>query len=266
MIAVFDSGVGGLAILRQLTAQLPDHDFLYLADSKAFPYGPRSADQLQARASEITSYLIGRGAGLVVIACNTATVVAVEALRLKFLIPFAGVVPPVKVAASNNNNPILVLLTENTASGEKYTRLVQKYGLGRQVRTLSLPLLAQVVEDCSFRKPDVAQRVKDTLLKNLAPLPEEANLVLGCTHYIFLKDLLRETFGQRIKIFDPSQAVAEQVARLCEEHNLKNSGSGKIQYFCSGNTTKFSNSVAHLLGVDSPLVEKVKLAEIDPAD
>lgn len=261
MIGIFDSGVGGLAIFRQVANLLPQADILYLADTDAFPYGPRSTQFLKSRTAALTRFLISKGAGLVVAACNTATVVAISYLRQAFDIPFVGVEPPVKVAAElpGREGPICVLLTQNTASGKKYADLVKKYSQGRRVEAVCLPLLARVVEDGSFKDQKVAAQVVETVRNALGQLSSGAKVVLGCTHYIFLQELLQEAFGPSAKILEPGRAVAEQVRRLLAEHGIPEVENGRREFYCTGDTESFAARVEDLLAVERPVVKRVEV-------
>jgi len=261
MIGIFDSGVGGLAVLRQVAKLLPRADILYLADTAAFPYGPRSTRFVKSRTAAITRFLIQRGAQLVVVACNTATVVAIRYLREVFDIPFVGVEPPVKVAAelAGHREPICVLLTQNTASGKKYADLVKRFSQGRRVEAVCLPLLAQVVEDGSFRNKKVAAQVVKTVKNALGELTTGAKLVLGCTHYIFLQELLQEALGPSVKILEPGRSVAEQVRRLMTEHGIGAEENGRRNFYCTGDADGFAGRVENLLGIEKPEVERVEV-------
>ena len=261
MIGIFDSGVGGLAILREVTDLLPQADILYLADTEAFPYGPRSARFLNSRTAAITRFLLSRGARLVAVACNTATVVAIHHLRRVFDIPFVGVEPPVKVAAQlpGKEEPVFVLLTQNTASGKKYADLVKRFSQGRRVEAVCLPLLARVVEDGSFRDAEIAFQVAETVKNTLGELDAGAKVVLGCTHYIFLKELLQQTFGPSVKILEPGRAVAEQVRRLMTEGGIPAEENGRIKFYSTGDPDEFAGRVENLLGGAKPEVERVEV-------
>jgi len=261
MIGIFDSGVGGLAIFRQVVNLLPRADILYLADTEAFPYGPRPTRFLKSRTASLTRFLISQGAELVVVACNTATVVAISYLRRIFDIPFVGVEPPVKVAAElpGREEPVCVLLTQNTASGKKYADLVKKYSQRRRVEALCLPLLARVVEEGSFKDKKVAVQVVDNVRKALGELNSGAKVVLGCTHYIFLQELLQEAFGPSVKILEPGRAVAEQVRRLLAEHGIPEVEKGRREFFCTGDVDQFAARVENLLAVEKPVVKRAEV-------
>jgi len=261
MIGIFDSGVGGLAILREVAKLLPRADILSLADTAAFPYGPRSTRFLKSRTEAITRSLVEKGAQLVVVACNTATVVAIRHLREVFDIPFVGVEPPVKVAAelAGHREPICVLLTQNTASGKKYADLVKKFSQGRRVEAVCLPLLAQVVENGSFRNRKVAAQVVKTVKNALGELSTGAKVVLGCTHYIFLQELLQEAFGPAVEILEPGRAVAEQVQRLMGEHGIGAEENGRRDFYCTGDVEAFAGRIGKLLGIRPPRVVQVEV-------
>ncbi|HUU28016.1 MAG TPA: glutamate racemase [archaeon] len=261
MIGIFDSGVGGLAVFQEIDKLLPGADILYLADNAAFPYGLRSPEFIKNRTSVITRTLLTRGAGLVVVACNTATVVAIQHLRENFNIPFVGVEPPVKVAsqAAADNEPIYVLLTKNTATGRKYAELVKKFGDMKRVKAFSLPLLAQVVEDGTFSDPQVAGRVARLLARRIGKPPQGAKVVLGCTHYVFLKGLFRNSFGPDVEIFDPSRAVADQVVRILEAGGMEIKERGQRLFLCTGDAQIFARNAAKLLGLKIPEVELLEL-------
>ncbi len=261
MIGIFDSGVGGLAILREVAKLLPRADILYLADTAAFPYGPRSTRFLKSKTEAITRSLVEKGAQLVVVACNTATVVAIRHLREVFDIPFVGVEPPVKVAAepAGHREPICVLLTQNTASGKKYADLVKKFSQGRRVEAVCLPLLAQVVENGSFRNRKVAAQVVKTVKNALGELSTGAKVVLGCTHYIFLQELLQEAFGPAVEILEPGRAVAEQVQRLMGEHGIGAEENGRRDFYCTGDVEAFAGRIGKLLGIRRPRVVQVEV-------
>jgi glutamate racemase len=215
MIGVFDSGAGGLAILREIKRLLPGMDTTYLADTAAFPYGNKSPELVRERCTKISRLLIGRGAKVLVIACNTATVVAVEHLRSAFQIPFVGVEPAVKVAAANGSTgKIAVLMTANTAEGAKYASLVERHAAGHKLRPVVIGMLAAVVEDGSFRRREVAEQIKQEVKAQLGELPPGSQVVLGCTHYIFLKSILQTALGEGVEILEPSAAVARQVQRV----------------------------------------------------
>lgn len=260
MIGIFDSGVGGLSLLHELGLCLPKADILYLADNACFPYGSRPPRWLRYRATAITRILIERDCRLVVVACNTATVVAIEFLRKNFPIPFVGIVPPVKVAAAREpEKPIVVLMTENTAEGSKYTELVRAYAGGAWVEEVRLPLLAEMVEELEFREPGVAERIVRDVRSLLGVRDRGCRLVLGCTHYVFLRPLLQERLGPEVEVLDPCAAVAAQVLRVCDQQGIPTAESGARKFICTGDPERFAARTAELLEIKRPEVQRVEL-------
>ncbi len=262
MIGVFDSGAGGLAILREIKRLLPGADTTYLADTGAFPYGDKSPGFVTGRCTAITNLLIGRGARVIVLACNTATVVAVEQLRNTFEIPFVGVEPAIKVAADGANpGPIFVLMTANTAAGGKYAALVERCAGGRTVRPLVIGMLAAVVEDGSFRQPEVAAEIRRQVKGALGDLPAGSQVVLGCTHYIFLRDILQQALGQAVEILEPGAAVARQVGRvLGTQEPIATTGPGEHTLLATSPAGLSKALAAGLAGVTPPPCEHVVLS------
>ena len=263
MIGIFDSGVGGLAVWRELLKLLPESDITYLADTAAFPYGSKSPGFIIRRAKEITRTLCHMGARLIVVACNTATVVSIKELRHTFPVPFVGVVPPVKVAAStagSRNETIFVLLTQNTAAGSKYTRLVTSWAGEKRVEAFTLPILARVVEDGSFRQAQVAESLVHTLRNKFNHQdPQKIRIVLGCTHYVFLRDLLAKALGPDIEIFDPCPAVAMQAVRILNGDPPQAGNRGKRVFLSTGDPEKFALQAGMLLGIDRPEVSLIEI-------
>ncbi|MCE5272007.1 glutamate racemase [bacterium] len=259
MIGLFDSGLGGLAIWREVDARLPRADILYLSDSGAFPYGHRHPDFVRSRAEAITRELIRRGCSLVVVACNTATVTSIRALREAFPIPFVGVVPPVKVAAQHGAGPILALTTANTAAGRKYMELLEAHAPGRAVTGVSLDLLARIVEDGSYRDPEVAEAAARAILERSGPLEPGTQVVLGCTHYTFLRRVLETRLGAPVVVIDPAPAVAEQVLRLVRQHGIAEAEAGRREFLCTGDTPSMQRFLREVVGVEGAAVQRVEV-------
>jgi glutamate racemase len=259
MIGIFDSGVGGLSIWREVASRLPRADIIYLADNGVFPYGSRPPDVVRSRSEQITRELVRRGAHLVVVACNTATVTAIEHLRATFGIPFVGVEPPVKVAARQGDRPILVLMTANTAGGRKYLELVQAHAAGRKVTGVSLDLLARVVEDGSFREPQVAAAIARAILKQTGPLEPGTQVVLGCTHYTFLKEIFQTRLDAAVEVLDPAPAVAEQALRLVRQHGIPEVEAGRREFLCTGEVERMQQFMTGVVGIEGAEAKKLEM-------
>jgi len=215
-IGVFDSGVGGLSVLRHVRAMLPGEDLLYVADSAHAPYGDKSAQFIEARAMAIAEFLVARDAKALVVACNTATAAAIAALRQRFDLPIVGMEPAVKPAAEATRSGVIgVLATSGTLDSGKFAELVQRFGSQARVIVQPCPGLVEQVE-----LGDLAGPLTRRLLEGfVAPLLDAGadTLVLGCTHFPFLEPLLRELVGGEVAIIESGAAVARQLVRRLAE-------------------------------------------------
>ncbi len=208
---MFDSGVGGLSVARAVRGLMPTIPLVYVGDSAWFPYGSRRPEELEARTKAITRFLLDKGAEVVVVACNTASGAAIEALRATFDVPFVGVEPAVKVAAdAGRYSRVGVLCTETTAAGPRYQRLVERFSDGLEIVTSPSRILAGMVE----RGEDLDHGSDPLLMDELADLSRSGvqAVVLGCTHYAFLRDRISDLTG--LDVLEPSDAVARQVRRV----------------------------------------------------
>ena len=246
MIGIFDSGVGGLSVLREVRRLLPAADLSYLADQARAPYGERSLEEVRTFTEGITDYLITLGSLPVVIACNTASAAALRHLRARRPDrPFVGMEPAVKPAATlTSRRTIGVLATQATFQGELFADLVSRYGEGVEVLTRACPGVAARVEEA----PD-DPATADLLAGFARPLVEQGAdvLVLGCTHYSFLGEALAACFGPGVTIVDPAEAVARQVARVAAEAGTQ-IGAGQTTYLTTGDRDRLAEQVALLLG------------------
>jgi glutamate racemase len=238
---MFDSGAGGLAVLSEVRHLLPGEDIIYFADSAYFPYGPRPAAEIRARAESVTRDLLARGAKLIVVACNTATSAAVAHLRATFDVPFVGVEPALKPAAERTlSGKVALLVTPGTARGEKLAALIDRYGVEVAVQTIEAPGLAERVE--AGGADDDATR--ELLHRYLAPVRVSGAdvLVLGCTHYAFLREAIERELGDGVAVIEPSEAVARQVKRVLSDRRLRSprAEGGGVLYLCSGNEAAFA--------------------------
>ncbi len=218
-MGVFDSGLGGLSVAREIRRRLPSENILYIADSAYCPYGGRSLEEISERAVAVTEMLLQRGAKLIVVACNTASGAAIDLLRSKYSVPIVGLEPAVKPAAATSVlRRIAVLATPATLKTERFNRLVDRHAAGVELVKVACPGFVELVEAGRISGPET-QRVVRRVLKPVL----EANVdrvVLGCTHYPFLRDVIAEVLGPGIEILDSGAAVARQVERVLTEHRL----------------------------------------------
>ncbi|HEX9373407.1 MAG TPA: glutamate racemase [Roseiflexaceae bacterium] len=247
-IALFDSGLGGLSVLREVRGVLPRHDLLYLADTAYCPYGPRPLDEVRARALAVGSWLIGQGTGLLVVACNTASSAALELLRAELPIVVVGMEPGLKPAAAvTRSGRVAVLATSNTLSGARFAALAERYADGVEVITQPCPGLVERVEAGDLSSPATRALVE----RYVAPLLARGadTLVLGCTHYPFLRPLIAEIAGPDVAIVDTGPAVARQVARVAAQLDLP-SGSGSAYFWTTGDPEAVAPAASRLLAAD----------------
>lgn len=233
-IGVFDSGLGGLSVLRHARAVLPAEDFLYVADSGHAPYGERSADWIRARSAELGEFLLERGAKALLIACNTATAAAAQSLRQRWPeLPIVGMEPAVKpAAAATRSGTVGVLATTGTLSSARFAALLDTFG--RDIRVVTRPGsgLVEAVERGDFDSP----ATRALVASHVAPLVAEGadTIVLGCTHYPFLRVPIEQAAGPTVRVIDTGDAVARQLARaLAGAELLRTGGTGKEVFWSS---------------------------------
>jgi glutamate racemase len=235
-IGIFDSGVGGISILSEIRKQLPNENLLYFADSGYCPYGTKPLEKIRERTLKITHFLVSKNAKAVVVACNAACTAGLEQIRDHHpQLPVIGVEPAVKPACElTRNGKIGVLSTNMTIEGTRFSHLVASYGNGVEIFTQPAPGLADLVE---AGKID-AQETKELLNRYLQPLLARGidTLILGCTHYPFLRPIIREICGDGVILLDTGAAVAKQTEKVLIQKRLIESKNnlGSISFFTSG--------------------------------
>jgi len=216
-IAVFDSGVGGISVLKHIHALLPNEQLIYVADSKHAPYGNKTPLEIQERCFKIADFLIAQDAKALVVACNTATAAAIDALRLRYTLPIVGMEPAVKPAAAATKNGIIgVLATTGTLKSAQFAALLESYGRNVEVVTQACVGLVECIERGELN----ATNTKALIRQYCAPLLAEGadTIVLGCTHYPFVRDVITDIVGKEVILIDTGAAVACQLQyRLTEE-------------------------------------------------
>lgn len=268
-IAVIDSGVGGLSILKELHQQLPHDNFVFYADQAHVPYGQKTLTQVQQYVEKITQFFLNgcffdlSSVKLIVIACNTASAAALHAVRKRFpMIRFVGMEPAIKPAVQQSQTGhIGVIATAATFQGELYASLLDRYAKNVTVHKRACPEFVTLVERGEPYDEEDHRMVREAL-RSLV----EANidqLVLGCTHFPFLKPVFRQALdglGSRVELIDPSPAVARQAARVLQQADAMTTrhSKGSTIYFTSGDTQHFTQQLQALMGIDSPDVRGVE--------
>lgn len=222
--------MGGLSVWREVRRRLPHESVVYLADGKNCPYGDRSKEKIASLTRNAVVELISRGAKLIVVACNTATAVAIDALREEFDIPFVGMEPAVKPAAlATKTGTIGILATRASLAGELFRATSSKYASNVKILSAVGEGFVEAVESGEEGSPDVRAKVAEVLL----PLVEAGadQIVLGCTHYPFLEGVMRDVVGQRdVTFVNPAPAVARRVEWLLEQGDLLAPEEHKAEY------------------------------------
>jgi glutamate racemase len=260
-IGVFDSGVGGLSVLRALWQVLPGESFIYLADQAHVPYGPRPLKQVRAFSEAITRYLLAQGAGLIVVACNTASAAALH--RLREIFPqtrFVGMEPAVKPAAEHTRSGVVgVLATPATFQGALYASVVERFANGVQLLQHTCPGLVAQIEAGEI---DTSKTI-EILEQALDPMLAEGidTVVLGCTHYPFVIPLIERMVGPGVRVIDPAPAVARQAQRLLDDKVMTAStetgeASRRTRFLTTGTPENLSVVVNKLIKVKT-IVEQI---------
>ncbi|MCF6278491.1 MAG: glutamate racemase [Anaerolineales bacterium] len=239
-IGIFDSGVGGLSVLRAIRRQLPAERLLYFADQAHVPYGPRSLAEVRQFSEGITHFLLSQGAKLVVVACNTASAAALHHLRKTFPeTPFVGMEPAIKPAAEYTHTGLVgVLATPATFQGALYASVVERFAHGVTLLQDTCPGLVGQIEAGALD----AESTRIILGDALRPMLDRGidTVVLGCTHYPFVIPLIKQLVGDDIRVIDPAPAIARQVARRLDALSLRTpqNRTAEITLFTSGDPVK----------------------------
>jgi len=222
-IGAFDSGVGGLSVLADIRRLLPDESLIYVADSGFAPYGERSVAYIEQRSAAIADFLIGAGAKALVVACNTATAAIVPALRARVAVPIVAIEPAVKPAAGASRSGVIgVLANDWTLASERFAELVSAHASGVEVVSEPCPDLVALVERGLTSGPEVAALVERHVGALRARRADV--IVLGCTHFHFLRAAIEHAAGPRVRVIDPGQPVATELRRRLAQAQLLNGG------------------------------------------
>ena len=237
-IGIFDSGAGGLSVFREIRKVLPAEQYIYYSDSANCPYGEKTVEFIIDRCRQITEFLLSKGAEIIVVACNTATAAAIKTLREEYPVRFIGMEPAIKPAAQiTQSGTVGVLATTGTLSSEKYLRHKEKYASHIQIVEHVGEGFVELVENGITSGPEVEAVVS----RSLKPLLDAGadTIVLGCTHYPFLSDVIIGLAGPERRLIDPAPAIAKRLIEVMDEEGITYSqASGKtcnVELETSGN-------------------------------
>lgn len=234
-IGVFDSGVGGISVLRELVALMPNENYIFFGDSKNAPYGTKTLEEVQRLTCEDASYLVDMGVKALVVACNTATSAAIKILRQRYVdMPVIGIEPALKPAVLSKRNPrVLVMATPMTLREEKFRQLMGQFETQAEILPLPCPGLVEFVEQKELK----GKRLEEFLTKLFEEYQRKPVdcVVLGCTHYPFVKGMIQKVLGSQVKVFDGGEGTARETHRRLEECGLLNPSEekGGVQFFSS---------------------------------
>jgi len=243
LIGVFDSGIGGLSVLKEIRKQLPDENFIYIADSACTPYGNKTAEQIIQRCTGLVEELVSRGADIIVVACNSATAIAVNPLRQQFSIPIIAMEPAVKPAVKQSEQgKVGILATSMTLSSQRYSHLLERFAKKAQVIEQACPGLVECVENMAIDSADT----RNLLHQYLDPLLERDvdTIVLGCTHYPFLREQIEIVTQRHVSIIDTGEAVTRELKRKLTAMKLnKKALTRQHEFYTTGTKPHFQQQL-----------------------
>ncbi|MFH2141423.1 MAG: glutamate racemase [Bacteroidota bacterium] len=255
-IGVFDSGVGGLSVWKEIVELLPNESIIYYADSGNCPYGTKSREEIIKLSEKIVEFLIKKSCKLIVVACNTATAAAIDYLRLNYSIPFVGMEPAIKPAAiQSKTGNIGVLATENTFKGRLFNETSRKYANDKNLYIQIGYGLVDIVENGKINTKDsysiLEKYIQPMLDKNVD------QIVLGCTHYPFLMEQIKEIVGTKSGIINPAPAVARQVENILDKQQIKNKLKDQENVFYSSGRTEVLKDLLAKMNIVDPEIIKI---------
>lgn len=252
-IGIFDSGVGGLSIAEQVKKEFPHENIIYVADQAYMPYGAKTPNEIQERAWKIVSFMIENRVKAVIVACNTATIMAIDALRRDFELPIIGTVPVVKTIAENTKtNNIAIFATPLTSKSTYLQELIEKFAKGKTVFMIGESHLEDLIENGETDSSEIQRILEEQLTPLIA---ENVDVIaLGCTHYPFIKSAIESVVGKKIGVFDSGGAIARRLRVVLEHENLLSEEKRKDLYYTTGDSQKF-------MGVASKLMKREIEAE-----
>ncbi len=264
-IGVFDSGVGGLTVLHECLVTMPHEDFVYLGDHARLPYGPRSRDEVRRFAHEIGVYLERQGVKMVVVACNTATSVALPDLQEQLGVPVVSVIVPEAHAAvqATRNRRIGLLATELTVESGRYESLVRTLDAGARLTAVACPKLVPLIEAGDTYSDDIVAAVREYA----APLKDAGcdTVILGCTHYPLLRPVFQRAFGRDVTLVFSADETAREVAETLARKGIGNDATreGRYRFLTTGDPALFRTLGERFLQLPLADVERVEVRELE---
>jgi len=255
-IGIFDSGVGGLSILLEVQKLLPSENFIFVADQTNVPYGGKTQKQLQSYTDKILAFLVQRDVKAVIIACNTATVYAIDFLREKYKIPIIGTVPVVKTIANiTKTKKTAVFSTPATAKSPYLQNLIKEFAPGVTVYRVGGTGLEELVETGNLEN----KKIDKILHESLEPLLKKNvdAIALGCTHYPFLRDKIEKIVGKNVQVVDSGGAVARRTKAILTNNKILGNKRTKDFYYTTGDRQKFKKAVKSLLKKDPRNIDSI---------
>lgn len=263
-IGIFDSGIGGLTVLKEIVAKMPGEDIIYLGDTARVPYGIRSPETVTRYSFENTHFLLLQEIKMLVVACNTASAISLEAVKKEFPLPVIGVLDPGARAAvaATEKRKVGVIGTEATIGSGAYEKAIKKLAPDIEVHSLACPLFVPLVEE-GWTDNDVAALVAEKYLASLRGAGIDT-LVLGCTHYPLLKDVIRGVIGAGITLIDSATETAKEVADVLEKLKWKGNGRGEgtRKYYVTDTPARFEMIGKRFLGDWKLSAEQVKVGGV----
>lgn len=260
-IGVFDSGIGGLTVLKEIVRILPDEDVVYFGDTARIPYGNKSLETVTKFAFQNTRFLTSKNVKAIVIACNTASAFSMEKVRESFDVPVIGVISPGANAAvrATRNGRIGIIGTEGTVGSKAYERAIRKINPECEIFAHSCPLFVHLVEE-GWSGSKVSYMVAEEYLE---PLKKHGidSLVMGCTHYPLLKKVIRDIMGTDVALINPAEETARALKAVLEERKIENKQGRKAayRYYVSDNPDKFSRVGNNFLDSEISNIEKIDI-------
>jgi len=263
-IGIFDSGIGGLTVLKEIVAKLPDENIIYLGDTARVPYGIRSPETVTRYSFENTNFLLTQEIKMLVVACNTATAISLDAVKKEFPLPVIGVLEPGARAAVavTKTRKVGVIGTEATIGSNAYEKAIRRLAPDVEVTSLACPLFVSLAEE-GWTDNDVAELVAEKYLASLRDTGVDT-LVLGCTHYPLLKTVISKAVGSRIRLIDSATETAKEVCDVLEKlkWRVNGKGEGVRKFYVTDSPARFERIGKRFLGDSLVSAEQVKVGGV----